>query len=87
VDRLEARGWLKRRKSDNVFQYAATVDRQTAALQVATEFVEDFFGGSMAELVMSLLGNRHISPTEVARLREMLDQQSVTKRAPKGEQS
>jgi BlaI family transcriptional regulator, penicillinase repressor len=87
VDRLEARGWLKRRKSGSGFQYSATVDRQTAALQVATEFVHDFFGGSTAELVMSLLGNRRISPAEVARLREMLDEQTATKRAPKGEQS
>lgn len=85
VDRLEARGWLKRRKSDSAFQYTATVDRQTATGQVATEFVQDFFGGSTAELMMSLLGNRRITQAEVERLRKMLDEQTKAKRAPKGE--
>ena len=87
VDRLEARGWLKRRKGDSAFQYMATVDRQTATGQVATDFVQDFFGGSAAELVMSLLGNRRISPAEVERLRKLLDDQTTTKRAPRREQS
>jgi len=86
VDRLEARGWLKRRKSDSVFQYTAAVDRQKATGQVATEFVQDFFGGSAAELMMSLLGNRRITPAEVERLRKLLDEQTKAKRAPKGEQ-
>jgi predicted transcriptional regulator len=86
VDRLEGRSWLKRRKSGSVYQYTAAVDRETAAGQAATEFVQDFFGGSAAELVMSLLGSRRMSQAEVERLRKVLDEQTTSKRAPRGEQ-
>lgn len=73
VDRLEKRGWLKRRKMKGGYRYFAVVDRDTTARIVAEEFVDEFFGGSASHLVMSLLGSKRLGPDEVERLRRLLD--------------
>lgn len=73
VGRLDKRGWLKRRKCGGVYRYVATIDRETATANAATKFVDEFFGGSAAELVMSLLGSKQISKSEVDQLRQLLD--------------
>lgn len=73
VDRLEKRGWLKRRKREGQFHYFAAIDRQATSQRVATEFVEDFFGGSASDLVMSLLGAKRLKPQEVERIRRLLE--------------
>lgn len=72
VGRLEKRGWLKRRKQEGVFRYFAAVDRETATGRVAEKFVDEYFGGSAAELVMSLLGSRRITSSQVEELRALL---------------
>src|SRR5262245_58801741 len=68
VDRLEKRGWLRRKKHDDGFRYVATRSRDEAARGLTEEFVEAFFGGSTSELVMSLLGSKKLKPAEIARL-------------------
>ncbi len=73
VDRLEKRRWLKRHKSADGFRYTAAVDRDTTARTLAAGFVNDFFGGSASSLVMSLLGNKRVSPAEMENLRRLLD--------------
>jgi predicted transcriptional regulator len=73
VDRLEKRGWLIRRENEKPCRYSAALDRgQTAAL-LAGGFVDDFFGGSASELVMSLLGSRRLNPDDIERLRCLLE--------------
>jgi predicted transcriptional regulator len=74
VDRLEKRSWLKRRKDDGVFRYAAAVRRQSVEAQLATEFVEEFFAGSAANLLMSLLGSQRLSKADIARLKHLIDE-------------
>jgi len=75
VDRLEKRGWLKRKKSDDGYRYLATRTRDEAARSLANEFIDAFFGGSTSQLVMSLLGSKKLKPAELARLRAILDSQ------------
>lgn len=72
VGRLDKRGWLKRRKREGVFRYFAAVDRDTATSRVAEKFVDEYFGGSATELVMSLLGTQRITSAQVAELRALL---------------
>jgi predicted transcriptional regulator len=81
VDRLAKRGWLARRKVDGVYRYTPTVDRQAATSKVAAEFVDAFFSGSARELVMSLVGSKRFSPSEIEQLRALLDQRSRASRA------
>ena len=73
VDRLEKRGWLKRRKRKGSFHYFAAVPREAAARELAREFVDDFFGGSAGDLVMSLLGSKRLRKEDVLELRQKLD--------------
>ncbi len=80
VNRLEKRGWLKRRKKGRTFHYVATVERETTAGLVASEFVDEFFGGSASSLVMSLLGSNRLKTAELARLRKLLDDATAQKK-------
>lgn len=74
VQRLEERGWVHRRTDEKVARYLASEDRERAAGMLVGEFVEDFFAGSVDDLVMSLLGTRNLSREEVQRLRQILDE-------------
>lgn len=73
VDRLEKRGWLRRKKADGAFRYVAAVDAATTARRMAEGFIDEFFGGSASEMVMSLLGGKRLTPQEAQRLRKLLD--------------
>lgn len=86
VDRLEKRNWLSREKINGVFRYKPQVDRDTTQSQMATDFVGEFFDGSPSSFVLSLLGSKRISKSEIARLRAMLEElpASTQKRNSKG---
>ena len=74
IQRLESRKWLRRKPEGGVARYVATVGQDLTAQTLADEFVDDFFDGSLSDLVMSLLGTRKIKAEEVNRLRKILDQ-------------
>lgn len=76
VDRLEKRGWLKRRKDQGVFRYAAAVGRQPVEAQLTADFVQEFFEGSAANLLMSLLGSQRLSKADIERLKRLMDQKA-----------
>ena len=76
VDRLEKRGWLKRRKVNGVFRYRPAVERANAEAELANDFVSDFFDGSPSDLVLRLLGANKISREEWNRLKLLLDETS-----------
>jgi predicted transcriptional regulator len=84
VDRLEKRGWLIRRPDDRPSRHVAALDRRQTAALLAAGFVDDFFGGSASELVMSLLGSRRLTPDEVDRLRHLLESLRKESRAEGG---
>ncbi|XZE18298.1 BlaI/MecI/CopY family transcriptional regulator [Pirellulaceae bacterium SH449] len=84
VDRLEKRGWLIREKVDGVFHYTAAVDRKETEGQLAKEFVGDFFNGSPSSFVLSLLGTKQISKSELQRLKALLDMPNQTDSKKKG---
>ena len=69
VSRLEKRGWLARREEEKPVRYLAALDRQKTAVLLADGFVEDFFGGSARQLVMSLLGSKRLRAEDIERLR------------------
>lgn len=73
VDRLEKRGWLKRREQAGANRFLATVSKTRADAALAKDFVDDFFEGSASNLLMSLLGSRKLDANEIRRLRKLLD--------------
>lgn len=84
VDRLEKRRWLRRRQRRGALRYTAAVGKEKTAALLAGGFVDDFFGGSATQLVMSLLGSKRLSPEDVERLREMLDADTNDSDSPTG---
>jgi predicted transcriptional regulator len=87
VDRLEKRAWLKRRKDQGVFRYAAAVQRQSVESQLVADFVQEFFAGSAANLVMSLLGSQRIPKSDIQRLKRLMDEKSMGSTRNKGDES
>jgi predicted transcriptional regulator len=73
INRLHRRGWLKRAKVDNTYRYVATVTPDRVSDVVATDVVDDFFGGSASKLMMSLLRTKRLRPEEIQRLRALID--------------
>lgn len=80
VDRLEKRNWLVRSKEEGVFRYVPSVDREATEGKLAAEFVGDFFNGSAANIVLSLLGSNQISSAELKRLKAILDESKSRKK-------
>ena len=72
VRRLQQRAWLVRKEDGRSHRYFASRSRERAMGRLAARFVDEFFGGSPAELVMSLLGTNRIGPKELKRLRDAL---------------
>jgi BlaI family penicillinase repressor len=77
VGRLEKRGWLWRRRQQGASRYSATLDREKTATRLVGGFVDDFFGGSASNLVMSLLGSRRLKAGDLQRLRHLLESAST----------
>ncbi len=85
VDRLEKRGWLKRKKDRNVYRYFPTVDRSAAQQQMAVDFLDDFFQGSPSNLLMSLLGSKRISKEDADNLKRLIENSSAAPSRKKGD--
>jgi predicted transcriptional regulator len=80
VDRLEKRGWLRRVNGESPIRYRSALGHEETAAKLAEEFVAGFFGGSAADMVMSLLGSQKIDAGEVQRLRALLDQAQANRK-------
>jgi predicted transcriptional regulator len=73
VDRLEKRGWLRRSGEQSPYHYLATVNREATARLLARDFVDEYFGGSPSQMVLSLLGGKQLTPDDLQRLRHLFD--------------
>jgi predicted transcriptional regulator len=77
IQRLENRRWLRRKSQAGVACYVAAMEQDQTAILLAGEFLDDFFGGSLSELVLSVLGSRELTPSDVQRLRRLLDEHAA----------
>ena len=84
ISRLAKRDWLVRRDHRKPTHYLAALGREETAAVLAGGFVEDFFGGSASNLVMSLLGSKRLKPSEIEQLRGVLESISKEPGAKKG---
>ncbi|QDT45548.1 Penicillinase repressor [Gimesia alba] len=82
VDRLEKRGWLKRREGQGVNRFVGTLSRDKTASLLTGDFVDDFFGGSASELVMSLLGSKRLKPDEIQQLERLIEDYTSQAKSP-----
>lgn len=71
---LEKRGMLTHRQRGKAFLYRPTMEREQYAAGTVKEFVGRVFGGKPEELLCHLLGADKIDRDDLARLREMVDE-------------
>lgn len=73
MDRLEKKGWLRRRIEGVRHFYSAARGREETLGAMVGRLVETAFEGSAEELVVALLDGRGVSPTEAKRIRKLID--------------
>ncbi len=73
MDRLEKKGWLKRRADGQAHYYTAAAARAATLGQVVHRLVDAAFAGSADALVLALLEGRGVSDEEARRIRRLID--------------
>ena len=73
MDRLEKKGWLKRRAEAQQHYYSATRSRESTLGQLVDRLVETAFAGSAEELVLALIDGRGVTDDEAKRIRRLID--------------
>lgn len=73
VLRLEEKGWLAHREDGKRFLFSATVPKEQASAEIVRDVKERIFGGSCTELVKALFDHTEISPSEIRKIRKMID--------------
>jgi predicted transcriptional regulator len=72
IQRLHAKGLLRRRKEAGVFRYSATQPRKQVLSRLIARFIENFLDGSPAPFVAYLTEARNITPGQRAALEEIV---------------
>jgi predicted transcriptional regulator len=80
VARLQRRGVVARRTQDRQFVYRSMVSEADVQHSMVRELTERVFGGDVTAMVTHLLSARDMTPGDLARVREMIDDASPTKR-------
>ena len=73
MSRLEERGWLKARRDGATTRYEAAAGRDGVRASLVRRMADVVFNGSTADLVMSLLERRRLSPEEARRIRDLIE--------------
>jgi predicted transcriptional regulator len=76
LERLEAKGCVRRRREVPAHVFAATVDRDTLVSRQLRSVAEKLCGGSMSSLVTHLVRTKGLSAEERKALRALLNETS-----------
>jgi len=79
MERLEKKGWLRRRADGHIYTYSAAVGREATLGKIVGRLVETAFDGSAEGLVMALLDDRGVTSAEAKRIRGMIDKAKRSK--------
>jgi predicted transcriptional regulator len=82
MDRLEKKGWLRRRADGQTHYYTAAVPRAATLGHVVHRLVDAAFAGSAEALVLALLEGRGVSPEEAQRIRQLIDDAQKRRKKP-----
>lgn len=69
---LRRKGKVKRMLKDRAYFYKPAVSRRQVVRQTVNDLVERLFGGSVENLVMSLVETKHLTAEKMTRLNELL---------------
>ena len=82
MDRLEKKGWLKRRAEGQTHYYQAVAPQATTLGGVVKRLVEAAFAGSAEGLVLALLEGRGVSDAEAQGIRKLIDHAKLRRPKP-----
>ena len=74
LHRLRAKGFVARKRVGVAQVYSPTVDREELLAQHVSDLAARFCDGAVSPLVLSLLKTRRFSKGDLARFRELLDE-------------
>lgn len=74
MERLRAKGYLKRRRVDGVYRYRTAALPGTAVRQAVGRFVENALGGSVSPFVAWMAERGEVSAEELAELKALVAQ-------------
>jgi predicted transcriptional regulator len=69
---LERKGYVTHRQDGRAFLYSPAIAQQEASRSEVRHVLQRFFGNSRERLLLSLLGDDDITPTELQRLKEAI---------------
>jgi predicted transcriptional regulator len=70
---LHRKGRVHRALQGKAYRYRALLTREKAVKQSIGDLVDRLFGGSVEDLLMSLLKDRHLDPNKLAKLNELIE--------------
>jgi len=73
MQRLHEKGFLKRRKREGVYHYAATRDRRSTISGLIEQFVETVLDNSKLPLVTYLADSEELSNDQIAEIRKIVE--------------
>jgi predicted transcriptional regulator len=71
---LEQKGYVQHRKEGRAFFYTPLVAEAEAGISEVRLVLSRFFGNSREKLMLSLLGDTDVTPEELQRLRDAIQQ-------------
>jgi len=71
---LEQKGYVQHRKEGRAFYYIPLVAEEEAGSSEVRLLLSRFFGNNREKLLLSLLGDDEVTPEELQRLREAIQQ-------------
>ncbi len=74
LDRMVDKGVVNSRRVGNVYEYTPRLRRHSAVCSVVDDVFDRVLEGTLTPFVSRLIENRRLSPEDIARLRQMLDQ-------------
>ena len=74
MERLTKKGFLSRKKVDNVFHYSPRQSAAAVIKEMVSDFVHGVLGGSVLPLAAYLTEDRRLSAEQVNQLRKMVEQ-------------
>ncbi len=82
MDRLNQKGWLKRRLKAGIHYYSATASQKATLGDMLNQMVENAFSGSSADLVLTLLESRELSKDEALHIQSLIKDAGKKERKP-----
>ena len=80
MERLRAKGFLKRRRSDGIFRYSSTTGEKEVIQDAVSSFVEKTLQGSVSPFVAWMSRRGKVSDEELAALEALVEKLQSTRK-------